>query len=137
MGQLLEGTQLSLDLDESINIGINSQLSSSPPNTGRASPTQPNTPQQAPQFVVQEPLELQVDYWPISRPFSDSSGGGGKEKNQTKGQDQGKNSVKSSFKNLQVEYPLEKRKGKINIITWLMIIVISSVLSFSFFTLLV
>lgn len=103
MGQLLEGTQLSLDLDESINIGISSQLSSSPPNTGRASPTQPNTPQQAPQFVVQEPLELQVDYWPISRPFSESSGGGsGKEKSQTKGQDQGKNSVKSSFKNLQV-----------------------------------
>lgn len=104
MGQLLEGTQLSLDLDESINIGISSQLSSSPPNTGRASPTQPNTPQQAPQIAVQEPLELQVDYWPMSRPFSESGGGGGdkKEKSQTKGQDQGKNSVKSSFKNLQV-----------------------------------
>jgi PACS-1 cytosolic sorting protein len=104
LGQLLEGTQLSLDLDESINIGISSQLSSSPPNTGRASPTQPNTPQQAPQIAVQEPLELQVDYWPISRPFSESGGGGGdkKEKSQTKGQDQGKNSVKSSFKNLQV-----------------------------------
>lgn len=99
MGHLLEGTQLSLDLDESINIGINSQLSSSPPNTGRASPTQPNTPQQAPQFAVQEPLELQVDYWPISRPSNEASG---KEKSQTKGQDQGKNSVKSSFKNLQV-----------------------------------
>lgn len=97
MGQLLEGTQLSLDLDESINIGISSQLSSSPPNTGRVSPTQPNTPQQAPQ---QEPMELQVDYWPITRPFSES--GGGKEKSQTKGQEQGKNSVKSSFKNLQV-----------------------------------
>lgn len=28
--------------------------------------------------------------------------GDGKEKNQTKGQDQGKNSVKSTFRNLQV-----------------------------------
>lgn len=111
MGQLLEGTQLSLDLDESINIGINSQLSSSPPNTGRVSPTQPNTPQQAPQFAVQEPLELQVDYWPISRPFNEASGGGsGKEKSQTKGQDQGKNSVKSSFKNLQVGNNHQKNK---------------------------
>lgn len=89
---MLEGTQLSLDLDESINIGISSQLSSSPPNTGRLSPTQPNnTP------LAQEPLELQVDYWPMSRPLTD-----GKEKNQAKSQDQGKNSVKSTFKNLQV-----------------------------------
>lgn len=93
MGQLNEGTQLSLDLDESINTGI-SQLSSSPPNTGgRLSPTQPNTPQ----FFTQEPLELQVDYWPLSRPIID-----GKDKNTTKGTDQGKNSVKSTFKNLQV-----------------------------------
>jgi hypothetical protein len=99
LGQLLEGTQLSLDLDESINTGLNSQLSSSPPNTGRLSPTQPNTPQ----AVIQEPLELQVDYWPISRPILD-----GKEKNQAKSQDQGKNSVKSTFKNLQVSPHLHK-----------------------------
>lgn len=85
----LEGPQLSLDLDES---GISTQLSSSPPNTGRASPTQPTTP--AP---IQEPMELQVDYWPTMRQSVD-----GKEKNQTKGQDQGKNSVKSTFRNLQV-----------------------------------
>lgn len=92
MGQLNEGTQLSLDLDESISTGI-SQLSSSPPNTGgRLSPTQPNTPQ-----LNQEPLELQVDYWPLSRPIID-----GKDKSTTKGLDQGKNSVKSTFKNLQV-----------------------------------
>jgi phosphofurin acidic cluster sorting protein 2 len=89
----LEGPQLSLDLDES-GSGINTQLSSSPPNTGRASPTQPTTP--AP---IQEPMELQVDYWPMMRQIGD-----GKEKNQTKGQDQGKNSVKSTFRNLQVSH---------------------------------
>jgi PACS-1 cytosolic sorting protein len=88
----LEGTQHSLDLDESLNVGLNSQLSSSPPNTGRISPpTQTNTP------LSQEPLELQVDFWPLSRPMSE-----GKDKSQSKSQDQGKNSVKSSFKNLQV-----------------------------------
>lgn len=87
----LEGPQLSLDLDES-GTALNTQLSSSPPNTGRASPTQPTTPAQ-----FQEPMELQVDYWPLMRPIGD-----GKEKNQTKGQDQGKNSVKSTFRNLQV-----------------------------------
>lgn len=87
----LEGPQLSLDLDES-GSAVNTQLSSSPPNTGRASPTQPTTP--AP---IQEPMELQVDYWPLMRPIGD-----GKEKSQTKGQDQGKNSVKSTFRNLQV-----------------------------------
>lgn len=87
----LEGPQLSLDLDES-GTATNTQLSSSPPNTGRQSPTQPSTP--AP---LQEPMELQVDYWPMFRPIGD-----GKEKSQTKGQDQGKNSVKSTFRNLQV-----------------------------------
>lgn len=85
----LEGPQLSLDLDES---GTSTQLSSSPPNTGRVSPTQPTTPLQA-----KEPMELQVDYWPMLRPIGD-----GKEKNQAKVQDMGKNSVKSTFRNLQV-----------------------------------
>lgn len=90
-----DAPQLSLDLDESGNfgsLGQNTQLSSSPPNTGRVSPTQPSAP-------IQEPMELQIDYWPLMRPIVD---GGGKEKNQTKGQDQGKNSVKSTFRNLQV-----------------------------------
>ena len=87
----LEGPQLSLDLDES-GSGINTQLSSSPPNTGRTSPTQPTTP-----GLNKEPMELQVDYWPMIRPIGD-----GREKNQTKGLDMGKNSVKSTFRNLQV-----------------------------------
>lgn len=93
MGQLNEGTQLSLDLDESVST-ITSVLSSSPPTTGgRLSPTQPNTPYS----LLQEPLELQVDYWPFIRPIIDA-----KDKKEAKSQDQGKNSVKSTFKNLQV-----------------------------------
>ncbi|CAH1729134.1 unnamed protein product [Chironomus riparius] len=93
LGQLNEGTQLSLDLDESMST-ITSILSSSPPTTGgRLSPTQPN----APYSLLQEPLELQVDYWPFIRPIIDA-----KDKKEAKSQDQGKNSVKSTFKNLQV-----------------------------------
>lgn len=45
---------------------------------------------------MQESLELQIDYWPMIRP------GESKEKKENKGQDQGKNSVKSTFRNLQV-----------------------------------
>lgn len=86
----LDGPQLSLDLDESAT-ATGSQLSSSPPNTGRMSPTQPSTP-----ASLQESLELQVDYWPF-RPVGD-----GKDKSQSKSQDQSKNSVKSSFKNFHV-----------------------------------
>jgi hypothetical protein len=97
LGSSLESTQLSLDLDESINNTGTSQLSSSPPTTGgRLSPTQPNTPI----IVVQEPLELQVDYWPIRSIVNSSEDK--KDKKEAKSQDQGKNSVKSSFKNLQV-----------------------------------
>lgn len=95
-----------MDLDESILTGMlhqqqssNSLLSSSPPMSGRNSP--PLTPltsqmmllQQQP--MQQEPLELQIDYWPIVRP-------GEKDKSQTKGTDQGKNSIKSTFRSLQV-----------------------------------
>jgi hypothetical protein len=81
-----------LDLDESATV-TSSQLSSSPP-TGRMSPTQPTTPASSSQQG--EVLELQVDYWPL-RPIND-----GKDKNQSKSQDQSKNSVKSSFKNFHV-----------------------------------
>ncbi|CRK88259.1 CLUMA_CG002039, isoform A, partial [Clunio marinus] len=98
----LEGPQLSLDLDES-GIGGSTQLSSSPPNTGRVSPTQVSAP--AP---VQEQMELQVDYWPMLRPIGD-----GRDKNQTKGMDQGKNSLKSTFRNLQVwRLPLFSQTGE-------------------------
>lgn len=85
-------------------------LSSSPPQSGRASP--PITPlttqllqhqqsqqQQQQQFQLQqhhEPLELQIDYWPIIKPGLE------KDKNQTKGTDHGKNSIKSTFRSLQV-----------------------------------
>lgn len=90
--------QLSLDLDESLS-GVQQQqqqssgnlLSSSPPS-GRTSPPMPTTPQL---ISNQEPLELQIDYWPIMRP-------GDKEKSQNKSSEQSKNSIKSTFRNLQV-----------------------------------
>lgn len=66
-------------------------LSSSPPS-GRTSPPIPTTPQLITNI---EPLELQIDYWPIIKP-------GDKEKNQNKSTEQSKNSIKSTFRNLQV-----------------------------------
>lgn len=54
--------------------------------------------QQQQQSIQQEPLELQIDYWPIVRP------GEIKDKSQTKGTDQGKNSIKSTFRSLQVYF---------------------------------
>jgi hypothetical protein len=92
----LDGPQLSLDLDESATV-TSSQLSSSPP-TGRMSPPQPTTPAQTSSSDGKgESLELQVDYWPLRTISND-----GKDKNQSKSQDQSKNSVKSSFKNFHV-----------------------------------
>lgn len=106
--------QLSMDLDESILSGIlqqqqssNSLMSgSSPPQSGRSSP--PSTPvsaqlyqqsqQQSQSSVNQqmESLELQIDYWPIMKPSME------KEKNFIKSTDQGKSTIKSTFRNLQV-----------------------------------
>nr|XP_019553612.2 phosphofurin acidic cluster sorting protein 2 isoform X1 [Aedes albopictus] len=104
----MEGPQLSLDLEETMT--QNSQqssdriLSSSPPQSGRASPPAPTTPAPIMQHQSnssgspQESVELQVDYWPLARPILDA-----KEKSQSKGQDQsGKNSIKSTFRHLQV-----------------------------------
>lgn len=94
-----DANQLSLDLDESMAIAMQQQsssslLSSSPPS-GRTSPPMPLTP-----IVLtnQEPLELQIDYWPIASRI----GGNDKERSQSKGTDQSKNSIKSTFRNLQV-----------------------------------
>lgn len=42
--------------------------------------------------------ELQVDYWPLARPMEKSQG------DKKSSGDQGKNSVKSTFRNLQVSY---------------------------------
>lgn len=96
-------------MDESFLINSQSgctQLSSSPPLSGRVSPPIPTTPSSQ----VQEPLELQIDYWPILRPVSDN-----KEKNQNKAQDQGKNSIKSTFRSLQVyRLPLFPQSGDIS-----------------------
>ncbi|XP_062536247.1 phosphofurin acidic cluster sorting protein 2 isoform X2 [Armigeres subalbatus] len=104
----LEGPQLSLDLEETMTqISLQSSdriLSSSPPQSGRASPPAPLTPAPVMQQLSnssstpQESVELQVDYWPLARPILDS-----KEKSQGKGQDpSGKNSIKSTFRHLQV-----------------------------------
>lgn len=90
---------MSMDLDEVMANAMQQQsssslLSSSPPS-GRTSPPMPLTP-----IVLtnQEPLELQIDYWPIASRI----GGSDKERSQTKGTDQSKNSIKSTFRNLQV-----------------------------------
>ncbi|XP_019553613.3 phosphofurin acidic cluster sorting protein 2 isoform X2 [Aedes albopictus] len=115
----MEGPQLSLDLEETMT--QNSQqssdriLSSSPPQSGRASPPAPTTPAPIMQHQSnssgspQESVELQVDYWPLARPILDA-----KEKSQSKGQDQsGKNSIKSTFRHLQVwRLPLAPSNGE-------------------------
>ncbi|XP_058813906.1 phosphofurin acidic cluster sorting protein 2 isoform X2 [Topomyia yanbarensis] len=113
----LEGPQLSLDLDETMT--LNSQqssdriLSSSPPQSGRASPPAPLTPvalvAHQSNSGTQESLELQIDYWPLARPILD-----GKDKSQSKGQDPtGKNSIKSTFRHLQVwRLPLAPNNGE-------------------------
>lgn len=108
----LDGPQLSLDLEESSASALLQQtnsasniLSSSPPASGRTSPPLPLTPsqqqqQQLPQQQssqqAQESVELQIDYWPVTR-IGDT-----KDKLLMKGSDQGKNSIKSTFRNLQV-----------------------------------
>uniref|UniRef100_A0A336L930 CSON006338 protein n=1 Tax=Culicoides sonorensis TaxID=179676 RepID=A0A336L930_CULSO len=101
---------LSLDMDESMSTSVSqpgSQTASgSPPQSGRNSPPMPSTPSASSnQTNSQEAVELQIDYWPIARPVID-----GKEKSQAKDKDQGKNSIKSTFRSLQVwrlpPYPL-------------------------------
>lgn len=75
--------------------GSANAASGSPPQSGRSSPPMPITPS-----AVQsqhEAVELQIDFWPLARPIID-----GKEKSQTKDKDQGKNSIKSTFRSLQV-----------------------------------
>lgn len=96
-----DGPQLSLDLEEGLacmSQQSGSLLSSSPPQSGRQSPPLPTTPSSS---QVQEPLELQIDYWPVARPIDN------KEKNTAKSSDQGKNSIKSNFRNLQVDFILQ------------------------------
>ncbi|XP_055586779.1 phosphofurin acidic cluster sorting protein 2 isoform X2 [Uranotaenia lowii] len=116
----LEGPQLSLDLDETAGLGSQQSadriLSSSPPQSGRASPPAPLTPAPVQQQsssssanTLHESVELQVDYWPIARPIMDI-----KDKSLGKGQDPtGKNSIKSTFRHLQVwRLPLSPNNGE-------------------------
>lgn len=122
-----EGPQVSLDLDESLGIAgqqISSALSSSPPQSGRMSPPMPTTPatpsqqqekaekleklerlekMQMQQVQAQpESFELQIDYWPVAARYTDNK----EKKEDKKGTDQGKNSIKSTFRNLQVRLEL-------------------------------
>ena len=89
-------------MDESLSTSISqtgSQTASgSPPQSGRNSPPMPSTPSSN-QANTQEAVELQIDYWPIARPVIE-----GKEKSQAKDKDQGKNSIKSTFRSLQVRF---------------------------------
>ncbi|XP_055853249.1 phosphofurin acidic cluster sorting protein 2 isoform X2 [Episyrphus balteatus] len=118
-----DGPQVSLDLEESLqlaqqqaagNAGGNSGtgiLSSSPPLSGRVSPPLQTPPsnQTTAAASAHESVELQVDYWPIMRPLD------AKEKSISKGGDQGKNSIKSSFRNLQVwRLPQNAQIGEIS-----------------------
>lgn len=98
--------------------GAMQPLSGSPPQGGRISPPLQTPPSSASstrdrmpegfgstptqhQHSSSESVELQVDYWPIVRPGEHSSSKDKGEK--TKGSDQGgKNSIKSTFRNLQV-----------------------------------
>ena len=119
-----EGPQLSMELDESNSnqLSCSSVLSSSPPN-GRLSPTMmgsliesrgssggggaqgqqqmvsSNLTTMPQQQSPQESYELQIDYWPIMQ-RTESKEAGAKGGNKTI--DQGKNSIKSTFKSLQV-----------------------------------
>lgn len=95
--------------------GGNNAPSGSPPQGGRISPPQQTPPSSANALrdrggdsintttaqsnVASESVELQVDYWPIMRPGDYTS----KEKSITRSGDQGgKSSIKSTFRNLQV-----------------------------------
>ncbi|XP_050332346.1 phosphofurin acidic cluster sorting protein 2 isoform X3 [Bactrocera neohumeralis] len=95
--------------------GGNNAPSGSPPQSGRISPPQQTPPTSANALrdrggdsintptaqsnAASESVELQVDYWPIIRPGDYTP----KEKSITRGGDQGgKSSIKSTFRNLQV-----------------------------------
>ncbi|XP_013104338.2 phosphofurin acidic cluster sorting protein 1 isoform X1 [Stomoxys calcitrans] len=108
-------------------------VSGSPPQSGRISPplqTPPSsasshregggrmgdsfsaTPQHLQGNMSSEAVELQVDYWPVIRPGEHTSS---KDKSTTKGGDQGgKNSIKSTFRSLQVwRLPQNAQLGEI------------------------
>lgn len=106
-------------------------VSGSPPQSGRISPPQQTPPSSAssqrerfsdsfsatPQHLqgnlCSESVELQVDYWPLIRHGEHS---GSKDKSNTKGGDQGgKNSIKSTFRSLQVwRLPQNAQMGEIS-----------------------
>lgn len=130
-----EGPQVSMELDENSQLSC-SMLSSSPPN-GRLSPPtlmstsqvvtgsvggagsggggggsqqQSNLSAMPQQQSPQESYELQIDYWPIML-RTDSK----EAKSANKTIDQGKNSIKSTFRSLQVwRLPPCRQSGEIS-----------------------
>ena len=101
---------MSLDLEESqsqvsqfnTSASTSGQVGSgSPPPSGRSSPPfpMPSTPSSITSSGAQQPdvVELQIDYWPLVRPLESKDN-----KGLVKGQEHGKNSIKSTFRNLQV-----------------------------------
>ncbi|XP_065372079.1 phosphofurin acidic cluster sorting protein 2 isoform X3 [Calliphora vicina] len=102
---------LSSSLQGVSNSASGTMLSGSPPQSGRISPPLQTPPSSAssqrdvgfgatPQQMGSESVELQVDYWPIIRPGEHTSS---KDKSNTRSGDQGgKNSIKSTFRSLQV-----------------------------------
>lgn len=91
-----------MEIDDSASGNLSQQqinatlISGSPPQSGRSSPPLPSTPS-----LMQgtDALDLQIDYWPTVKLSGD-----GKEKVQAKDKDQGKCSIKSQFRSLQVIY---------------------------------
>lgn len=71
------------------------------------------TPQHLQGNLFNEAVELQVDYWPVIRPGEHLSS---KDKSATKSGDQGgKNSIKSTFRSLQVwRLPQNAQLGEIS-----------------------
>lgn len=76
-----------------MNLNQSVLISGSPPQSGRSSPPLSSTPSTA---GGMDSVELQIDYWPIIKPTD------GKEKAPMKDKEQGKNSIKSQFRSLQV-----------------------------------
>lgn len=85
-----------MEAEDSLLVNLNQSMlvSGSPPQSGRSSPPLSSTPLTLGSGT--DAVELQIDYWPITKPIE------GKEKVQTKDKEQGKNSIKSQFRSLQV-----------------------------------
>lgn len=71
--------------------------------------------------AIPEPLELQIEYWPINRPTIE------RDKSQTKAADQGKCSIKGTFKSLQVCgcLPIRARRSRYQLCIRMLICIVA------------